>query len=112
MGMLIEGKWNHEDRIFSNGNYVRQTSVYSDRISDEIIGNITSEPDRYLLIGSNSCQWSHRTMLFRELKGLTGCLPLHIAHGPRREGYAINGGTPWIVPGTTEEIIHGSSPLC
>lgn len=106
MGMLINGIWSNEDRIISNGNYIRQTSAFSHEVPDETINNIIFQPDRYLLIGSNSCQWSHRTMLFRELKGLSDCLPLHIAHGPRLEGYAINGGKPWTVPGTTEEIVH------
>ncbi|MFD2206561.1 glutathione S-transferase C-terminal domain-containing protein [Kiloniella antarctica] len=106
MGMLINGKWSDEDRIIVNDSYVRQTSVFSQTISDETINKIIEFPDRYVLIGSNSCQWSHRVMICRELKGLNEYIPLHIAHGPRNQGYAVNGGAHWRVPGSTINIRH------
>ncbi len=106
MGMLIGGKWSPEDQIIHNGKYLRPSSVFANDIAEQIIENITAHPRRYLLIGSNSCQWSHRTIIIRQQKGLSRYIPLHIAHGPRTEGYAIDGGNLWQVPGTNKSIRH------
>jgi putative glutathione S-transferase len=53
-----------------------------------------------------SCQWSQRTLITRLLKGLESSIEVHIAHDPRLEGYAINGGHSWRVPGSKKNIEH------
>ncbi|KKJ75187.1 hypothetical protein WH95_19735 [Kiloniella litopenaei] len=106
MGMLYKGKWTDRDDIIHNGAYLRPDSKYNSSISADIIENIANSPGRYWLIGSNSCQWSQRAMLMRTLKKLDHVIPLHIAHGPRLEGYAINGGKVWNVPDTDLTIQH------
>ncbi|KLN58973.1 hypothetical protein WH96_19945 [Kiloniella spongiae] len=106
MGMLYKGEWTDQDDIIHNGAYIRPDSKYNGEIAKDVIENIATFPGRYWLIGSNSCQWSQRPMLMRRLKKLDNLIPLHIAHGPRLEGYAINGGATWDIPGSQFAICH------
>ena len=107
MGMLIEGRWSDEDRTIVDGAYKRPTSPYCDPLDDDTIQAICAEPERYHLVASRSCPWSHRSTLTRVLKGLERHIPLHFAGGPRTQGYRL--GTdkrPWRVPGMDESIAH------
>ncbi|TQV71299.1 glutathione S-transferase family protein [Denitrobaculum tricleocarpae] len=106
MGMVIDGQWVQEDRIYENGGFERRASLFDVPLGKDLARSIREEPGRYHLIASQSCPWSHRTILLRSFKGLEGVLPMQIAHGPRIEGYAVNGGAPWRVPGSDQEIIH------
>ncbi len=106
MGMTIDGRWTEEDRVIEAGAYVRQKSVYSNDLSPGDISALGSEPGRFCLIGPYSCQWSYRALITRQIKGLAKNVSVHIAHGPRVEGYAANGGAEWMVPGTDREVIH------
>jgi putative glutathione S-transferase len=106
MGMVIEGRWRQEDRLFEAGAFIRASSVYGDDVAAAAIEAIGAEPGRFHLIASLSCPWSHRTTIVRGLKGLSEAVPLRIAGGPRIEGYAVNGGRPWRVPGTGASIVH------
>lgn len=106
MGMLINGQWTDKDQIIQQGTYVRQVSAYNQAISQEIIQTMRSEPKRFYLIASLSCPWSHRALVIRHMKGLENEIPLQIAGGQRIQGYPINGGQPWRVPGTHQTIVH------
>lgn len=107
MGMLIEGRWCEEDRTIQNGAYVRPPSPYDTPLDHGTIRAIESEPGRFHLIASLSCPWSHRATLTRLIKGLVGHIPLHIAGGPRTQGYRVGpGDRPWRVPGTDRHIEH------
>lgn len=106
MGMVIDGQWVQEDRIYENGGFKRQVSVFNAPPDRDLAKSVRAEPGRYHLIASESCPWSQRTMLMRNLKGLEEVMPLQVAHGPRIEGYAVNGGAPWQVPGSERRIIH------
>lgn len=106
MGMLQNGRWTDEDQVIDKGTYVRQPSVYAGRIGDDTIQATAAEPGRFHLIASASCPWSHRTLIVRRLKNLSRSIPVQIAHGPRVEGYPVNGGKYWTVPGTEEKIVH------
>ena len=107
MGMLLNGRWSHEDRTIQNGSYVRPTSTFARALDARTIGAIAKEPGRFHLVASLSCPWSHRSTLTRAIKCLDAQVPLHIAGGPRTEGYRL--GTPerpWKVPGSDVEIEH------
>ncbi len=106
MGMVIDGQWVQEDRIYENGGFRRRASLFDAPLGTDLARSIREEPGRYHLIASQSCPWSQRTMLMQSLKALEETLILQIAHGPRIEGYAVNGGAPWRVPGSDQEIIH------
>lgn len=104
--MMIDGRWSDEYRAIEDGAFKRQPSRFRDPLTSETVKSLRDSPDRYHLIASLSCPWSHRTLLARNLKGLEDLVPLQIAGGIRVQGYPVNGGDPWRVPGTQEEIAH------
>ena len=107
MGMLVDGRWTDKDRTIRDGAYVRAPSPFAEPLGDGVIRAIADEPGHFHLIASPSCPWSHRATLARTIKRLGGLVPLHIAHGPRTQGYRL--GTrdaPWTVPGTDRAIEH------
>lgn len=106
MGMLQNGRWTDEERIIEGGAYVRPPGAYGTAIGRDASDAIAAEPGRYHLIASESCPWSHRALIVRRLKGLERLVPVHIAWGPRVEGYAIDGGARWTVPGTDRRVVH------
>ncbi len=106
MGMLIEGRWHADDRIIEDGAFRRVPSRFRGAIGNDTIAALGAEPGRYHLIASSSCPWSHRTLLLRELKGLAAAVPLQLAGGTRVEGYPVNGGRSWTVPGSGRSIVH------
>jgi putative glutathione S-transferase len=105
MGMLINGTWCDEDRIWQDGAYRRAPSRFQGATTPDIVAALGETPERFCLIASDSCPWSHRVRLVLAIKG-DDRLPVHLAHGPRLQGYAIAGGAPWRIPGTTETIHH------
>ena len=106
MGMLIEGRWTEEDRVIRNGAYRRPSSRFDGAFDAATIAGLRAQPGRFHLIASHSCGWSQRALLVRRLKDLEGCVPLQIAGGARVEGYPVNGGEGWEVPGGGIEIVH------
>lgn len=107
MGMLIEGAWSDQDRTIKDGAYVRQNSVYAEPLNETAVRDIAKMPGRFHLIASLSCPWSHRTILVRALKDLRRTVPLHIAGGPRSEGYRVGGlDQLWTVPGDGRGFMH------
>jgi len=107
MGMLVNGAWTNEDRTIVDGAYKRVPSVFGGVIEPSIAQSIADKPDRFHLIASLSCPWSHRTTIVRALKGLESNVSLHVAGGPRTEGYRL--GAPensWRVPGTKRSVLH------
>ena len=106
MGMLIEGRWSEDEREIADGCYHRASSVYAGDISAELADGLTQGHGRYWLIASMSCQWSQRTLITRGLKSLQDRIPLQIAFGPRLQGYAVNGGKDWQLPGSNNRIQH------
>lgn len=106
MGMMIAGSWREEERRFADGAFVRPASVYGGDLAPDTLAALGGEPGRYHLIASASCPWSHRVLIVHRLKGLDTVVPQQIAGGPRTEGYAVNGGGPWPVPGAEARIVH------
>jgi len=107
MGMLINGHWTDEDHTIENGAYVRPVSPFAEPLPGEVIQQISAEPGRFHLIASLSCPWSHRVTLLRAIKGLRALLPLHIAGGPRTQGYRLGSkSAPWRPSGTHLRLEH------
>ncbi|MEP3245256.1 MAG: glutathione S-transferase C-terminal domain-containing protein [Sneathiella sp.] len=104
MGALIDGKWTEEaEKAFREGAFTRTESIFNQRLSQGVLSSIAAREQRYYLIASLSCPWSHRVILVRALKGLNKKLPLVIAKGPRIEGYAVDGSE---IPGLEGKNIH------
>ena len=105
MGMLFDGNWSDAEKIIVNGAYKRPSSTiqHAQASSSQRALKI---PGRIWLIASFSCPWSHRTTLTRQLKGLKDWINIHYAFGQRKQGYALNDGNEWIVPGTSMGCLH------
>jgi putative glutathione S-transferase len=81
MGTMIDGKWvteaNHA--LTEKGRYKRLDSQFRDRITADGSSGFQAEPGRYHLYVSYQCPWAHRTLLFRQLKGLRDVISMSIA---------------------------------
>ncbi len=98
MGLLVKGQWVDKwyDTKKSGGEFVRSDSQYrhwitangkADELSRLHNGNADSdmtifkaEADRYHLYVSLACPWAHRTLIFRELKGLRDLISVSVVH--------------------------------
>lgn len=72
MGLLVEGKWQDQwyDTHSNKGKFERQAAKFRSIISDQVGADFTPDSARYHLYVSLACPWAHRTLIFRELKGL------------------------------------------
>lgn len=90
MGMMINGEWSpNTDRFLQDGAFVRESSGFDNDPSFPPSASGPLPPDRYILVASMSCPWSHRVLLARTLLGLQCSLPLCRAVEPRVEGYGL-----------------------
>ena len=87
MGKLINGKWHdvwYETKS-TGGRFVRKQSGFRSWItangqSAPTGDTFNAEAGRYHLYVSHACPWAHRTMIFRELKGLTNMISVSVVH--------------------------------
>ncbi|KZY74902.1 glutathione-dependent reductase [Oleiphilus sp. HI0071] len=78
MGLLVEGKWQTDwyDTKSTGGKFVRKDSSFRNWVTPDGSagpsgsGGFEAEAGRYHLYVSYACPWAHRTLIFRELKGL------------------------------------------
>lgn len=78
MGLLVKGNWTDQwyDTKSHNGEFIRQDSRYRNWITADGQagssgeGGFPAESGRYHLYVSLACPWAHRTLIFRQLKGL------------------------------------------
>jgi putative glutathione S-transferase len=87
MGLLINGEWHDQwyDTEASGGKFVREDAQFRHCISQDgkdSDGNPCFEPEsgRYHLVVSLACPWAHRTLIFRQLKGLQEHIPVSVVH--------------------------------
>ena len=88
MGLLIAGKWSSQwyDTKKSDGHFVRDTARYRNWVTVDGSpgpsgnGGFVAEPGRYHLYVSFACPWAHRTLIFRQLKGLTEHISVSVVH--------------------------------
>ncbi len=83
--MLVEGKWSQDwhpvQAKDEKGAFVRQISSFRNWITPDGRpgptgeGGFAAEPGRYHLYVAYICPWASRTLMARELKGLSGILP-------------------------------------
>ena len=105
MGMLFKGNWKADDTVIEHGAYKRPPCTIQ-RAQAPSSQRALMAPGRIWLIVSFSCPWSHRTTLTRQLKGLHDRIHIHYAFGQRSQGYSLNDGNEWIVPGTSTGYLH------
>ncbi|MEM6898038.1 MAG: glutathione S-transferase family protein, partial [Pseudomonadota bacterium] len=88
MGLLVDGKWVDQwyDTRSTGGAFKRQDATFRNWITADGApgptgdGGFKAEPDRYHLYVSYACPWAHRTLIFRELKGLTDLISVDVVH--------------------------------
>ena len=88
MGLLIEGEWRDQwyDTAKDQGRFVRESAQYRNWVTADGRpgptgkGGFQAESGRYHLYVSMACPWAHRTLIFRELKQLTGQISVSVVH--------------------------------
>ncbi len=96
MGLLVEGKWQDTwyDTESTGGKFVRKESGFRNWITPDGspgptgVGGFKAESGRYHLYVSLACPWAHRSLIFRQLKGLTELISLSVVN-------AFMGDTGW-----------------
>jgi putative glutathione S-transferase len=97
MGRLIDGSWSIEDLgTDAKGNYVRRATKFRSLVTADGASGYPAEAGRYHLYVSLACGWSHRTLLFRALKGLEDVVSVsHMQPFMGDEGWLLEpGGDP------------------
>ena len=90
MGMLIDGKWvNDADHSMVSGTYRREQSALPTLIDAHVLTQMRDEQNRFFLIASASCPWSHAAVIALVLGGLSDSIKIQWAGGPRRQGYGL-----------------------
>ena len=81
MGKLIDGNWTKTSIITSDesGTYKRIPRSFRDSIS-KAHPVFKPETNRYHLYISYACPWAHRTLIYRELKGLADHINVSVVH--------------------------------
>ena len=85
MGQLIDGRWHDQwydtskDGRFQRENAQRRNWVTVDgRPGPSGEGGFRAEAGRYHLYVSLACPWAHRTLIYRQLKGLSGLIDVSV----------------------------------
>jgi len=92
------------------GEFIRNESGFRDWISaggDAASGEFPAEAGRYHLYVSYACPWAHRTLIYRELKGLKDVISVSVVH-------PLMPPESWVFgeyPGATPDHVHGLSRL-
>ncbi len=111
MGVLIDGVWHAETPVNANGKdgrFVRKDAAFRHWVTADGSAGPTgeagfaAEPGRYRLYVSLACPWAHRTLIFRELKGLQDMIPVSVTHWLMRD----NGWTFAEGPGVVPDPLH------
>src|SRR3972149_10021968 len=92
MGMLVKGLWQDIAYETKSGEFVRNDSVFRDRVTADGSSGFRAEAQRYHLYVSLACPWAQRTLILRALKGLESAITVSIVDpymGP--EGWSFTG---------------------
>lgn len=88
MGLLVDGEWRDQwyDTKSTGGKFKRRESSFRNWITPDGSAGPTgkagfkAEPGRYHLYVSFACPWAHRTLIFRQLKGLQSEISVDVVH--------------------------------
>lgn len=88
MGLLVDGKWQDKwyDTEENGGRFEREDAGFRNWITADGsagptgVGGFKAEPDRYHLYVSLACPWTHRTLIYRKLKGLEQIIPISVVN--------------------------------
>jgi glutathionyl-hydroquinone reductase len=88
MGLLVDGIWQDKwyDTDKTGGRFERSAAQFRNWVTADGSagpqgkGGFKAEPGRYHLYVSLACPWAHRTLIFRELKGLQDMIDVSVVH--------------------------------
>ncbi|WP_298849539.1 glutathione S-transferase family protein [uncultured Ruegeria sp.] len=88
MGLLVDGKWHDTwyDTKSTGGAFKRSAAQFRNWLTADGSagpsgkGGFKAEAGRYHLYVSHACPWAHRTLIFRELKGLSDLISVSVVH--------------------------------
>lgn len=112
MGLLVDGQWHNEwyDTKSTGGKFVRTDAKFRNWVTPDGapgpsgIGGFQAEAGRYHLYVSLACPWAHRTLIFRQLKGLQNIISVSIVNAfMRDEGWTFEPGD-GVVPDTINNV--------
>ena len=115
MGALIDGVWHDTwyDTAATGGQFRRSASAFRSWVTADGApgptgkGGFVAEPGRYHLYVSLACPWAHRTLIFRQLKGLTDLISVSVVNFLMRE----HGWTFDPAPGVVPDPLFGAAYL-
>lgn len=111
MGLLVEGTWhdNWYDTKASSGEFKREEAQLRNWLTKDGSpgptgkGGFIAEKGRYHLYVSLACPWAHRTLIFRQLKGLEDYITVSVVSPDMLE----NGWTFDEATGSTGDHLYG-----
>ncbi len=112
MGELVNGEWmaNGLSSAQENGHFKRSTTAFRNWVTADGSagpsgeGGFPAESGRYHLYVAYACPWAHRTLIFRELKGLTDHISVSVVHPDMLDdGWTFSTD----FPGATGDDLHG-----
>jgi len=88
MGLLVDGVWQDKwyDTKSSGGKFERAAAKFRNWITADGsagpsgTGGFAAQSGRYHLYVSYACPWAHRTLIFRQLKGLADHISVDVVH--------------------------------
>ena len=80
MGLLVDGVWQDQwyDTHRTGGQFERKPTTFRGQVSRNADASFPAEHGRYHLYVSYACPWAHRTLIVRQLKGLTRAIPVWV----------------------------------
>lgn len=114
MGLLVDGKWHNRgyDTESNNGKFIRDTSRFRHWVTPDGTagptgeGGFSAQPGRYHLYVSLACPWAHRTLIFRQLKGLQAAISVSVVNSfMGDEGWTFSPG-PDVVEDSVNQCTH------
>ncbi|QTG16958.1 glutathione S-transferase family protein (plasmid) [Agrobacterium tumefaciens] len=109
MGELVNGTWRRGgiEGVIADGELHRPPSVFREWIENQPDSVFKPEPGRYHLYVSLACPWAHRTLIMRNLKGLTDLIDVSIVHWLMGDdGWTFDAG-----PGVIPDPLNGAQFL-
>lgn len=116
MGLLVKGRWEDQwyDTTSTGGSFERTKAQFRNWVTADGqagpsgVGGFKAQPGRYHLYVSLACPWAHRTLIFRQIKGLADHITVSVVHPDMMEqGWSFDAS----FPAATEDEILGKSFL-
>lgn len=108
LGVLRQGKWvSDREQEDEKGRFVRPSTTFRNWITADGSSGFKAEADRYHLYVSLACPWAHRTLMMRQLKGLSDAISVSIVDPVMGEhGWEFSEGV-----GCIPDFVNGSRYL-